>query len=56
MVGDDYEASFSFNGSIVRFNGSIVRFNGSIVRAEVTATGAVVRDPVAEVAAILAEQ
>ena len=41
-VGDDYEAPFAFNGTIVR--------------AEVTATGPVVRDPVAEVAAILASQ
>ncbi len=41
-VGGDYEAPF--------------RFNGTIVRAEVTATGPVVRDPVAEVAAILASQ
>ena len=31
-------------------------FNGTIVRAEVTTTGPVVRDPVLEVAAILAEQ
>jgi arylsulfatase len=41
-VGNDYEAPFPFNGTIVR--------------AEVTATGPVVRDPVAEVAAILATQ
>jgi hypothetical protein len=41
-VGDDYAAPFSFNGTIVR--------------AEVKATGPVVRDPVAEVAAILAAQ
>ena len=41
-VGGDYEAPFAFNGTIVR--------------AEVTATGPVVRDPVAEVAAILASQ
>ena len=41
-VGGDYEAPF--------------RFNGTIVRAEVTATGPVVRDPVAEVAAILSSQ
>jgi hypothetical protein len=41
-VGRDYEAPFAFNGAIVR--------------AEVTATGPVVRDPVAEVAAILATQ
>ena len=41
-VGADYEAPFAFNGTIVR--------------AEVTATGPVVRDPVAEVAAILASQ
>jgi arylsulfatase len=41
-VGGDYEAPFAFNGAIVR--------------AEVTATGPVVRDPVAEVAAILASQ
>ena len=41
-VGGDYDAPF--------------RFNGTIVRAEVTATGPVVRDPVAEVAAILASQ
>jgi arylsulfatase len=41
-VGSDYEAPF--------------RFNGRIVRAEVTTTGPVVRDPVAEVAAILAMQ
>ena len=39
-VGGDYEAPFAFNGTIVR--------------AEVMATGPVVRDPVAEVAAILA--
>jgi hypothetical protein len=31
-------------------------FNGTIVRAEVSATGPVVRDPVAEVAAILSAQ
>jgi hypothetical protein len=41
-VGDDYEAPFAFNGTIVR--------------AEVTATGPMVRDPVAEVAAILSMQ
>ena len=41
-VGGDYEAPFAFNGTIVR--------------AEVTATGPVTRDPVAEVAAILASQ
>jgi hypothetical protein len=41
-VGDDYAAPFSFNGTIVR--------------AEVKATGPVVRDPVSEVAAILAAQ
>ncbi len=41
-VGNDYRAPFAFNGTIVR--------------AEVTATGPVVRDPVAEVAAILASQ
>lgn len=41
-VGDDYEAPFAFNGTIHR--------------AEVSATGPVVRDPVAEVAVILASQ
>jgi hypothetical protein len=41
-VGADYEAPFAFNGTITR--------------AEVTALGPVVRDPVAEVAAILASQ
>jgi arylsulfatase len=41
-VGEGYEAPFAFNGTIVR--------------AEVTTTGPVVRDPVLEVAAILAEQ
>jgi len=41
-VGDGYKAPFAFNGTIVR--------------AEVTATGPIVRDPVAEVAAILASQ
>ena len=41
-VGGDYAAPF--------------RFNGTIVRAEVTTTGPVVRDPVADVAAILASQ
>ena len=41
-VGSDYDAPFAFNGAIVL--------------AEVTATGPVVRDPVAEVAAILASQ
>jgi arylsulfatase len=41
-VGGDYQVPFAFNGTIVR--------------AEVTATGPVVRDPVAEVAAILASQ
>jgi hypothetical protein len=38
----DYEAPF--------------RFNGTITRAEVKATGPVVHDPVADVAAILASQ
>jgi arylsulfatase A-like enzyme len=41
-VGDDYEAPFPFSGKIVR--------------AEVVATGPLVRDPVTEVAAILAKQ
>ncbi|HUC06214.1 MAG TPA: arylsulfatase [Acidimicrobiales bacterium] len=41
-VGAGYEAPFPFNGTIVR--------------AEVSATGPVVRDPVADVAAILASQ
>jgi arylsulfatase A-like enzyme len=41
-VGGDYRAPFAFNGTIVR--------------AEVSATGPVVRDPVAEIAAILASQ
>ena len=41
-VGDGYAAPFPFNGKILR--------------AEVTATGPAVRDPVAEVAAILATQ
>ena len=41
-VGGDYQAPFPFNGRIVR--------------AEVRAIGPVVRDPVAEVAAILASQ
>ena len=41
-VGGDYTAPFAFNGTILR--------------AEVSATGPVVRDPVAEVAAILAAQ
>lgn len=41
-VGGDYLAPFPFSGTIVR--------------AEVTATGPVLRDPVAEVAAILASQ
>ncbi len=41
-VGEGYRAPFPFNGTIVR--------------AEVTTTGPVVRDPVLEVAAILAEQ
>ena len=41
-VGLDYEAPF--------------RFNGTITRAEVRATGPVVHDPVADVAAILASQ
>jgi len=41
-VGEGYEAPFPVNGNIIR--------------AEVTATGPVVVDPVAEVAAILAEQ
>jgi arylsulfatase A-like enzyme len=41
-IGSDYEAPFTFNGTIVR--------------AVVTATGPVVRDPVAEIAAILASQ
>jgi hypothetical protein len=40
-VGGDYEAPFAFNGTIVR--------------AEVTVTGPVLRDPVAEVAAILGD-
>ena len=41
-VGDGYTAPFPFNGTILR--------------AEVTATGPVTRDPVVELAAILAEQ
>jgi arylsulfatase len=41
-VGDGYTAPF--------------RFNGTILRAEVVATGPVTRDPVVELAAILAEQ
>jgi len=41
-VGEGYAAPFAFNGTIVR--------------AEVTTTGPVVRDPLAELAAILAEQ
>ena len=41
-VGSDYEAPFTFNGTSLR--------------AEVTPTGPLVRDPVAEVAAILASQ
>jgi arylsulfatase len=41
-VGDGYAAPFAFNGTILR--------------AEVTATGPVTRNPVAEVAAILAQQ
>ena len=41
-VGDDYRAPFPFNGTIVR--------------AEVAVTGPVVRDPLAELAAILSEQ
>jgi arylsulfatase len=41
-VGPDYEAPFTFNGTIQR--------------AEVSATGPIVRDPVAEVANILASQ
>jgi arylsulfatase len=41
-VGPDYEAPFTFNGTIER--------------AEVSATGPIVRDPVAEVANILASQ
>ena len=41
-IGDDYDAPFAFNGIILR--------------AEVTGIGPVVRDPVAEVAAILASQ
>ena len=41
-VGGDYKAPFAFNGTIVR--------------AEVSATGPIVRDPVAEVAAILSSQ
>jgi len=41
-VGEGYTAPFPFNGTIVR--------------AEVTTTGPVVRDPVLEMAAILAEQ
>jgi len=41
-VGPDYEAPF--------------RFNGSITRALAEATGPVVRDPIAELAAILSEQ
>jgi arylsulfatase len=41
-VGDGYEAPFTFNGTIER--------------AEVEVTGPVVRNPLAEIAAILAEQ
>jgi arylsulfatase len=41
-VGTGYEAPFAFNGTILR--------------AEVSATGPVVHDPVADVAAILASQ
>jgi arylsulfatase len=41
-VGEGYTAPFPFNGAIVR--------------AEVVATGPIVRDPVVELAAILAEQ
>ena len=41
-VGSDYQAPF--------------RFNGTIVRAEVSVTGPVAHDPVAEVAAIMASQ
>ena len=41
-VGGDYKAPFAFNGTIER--------------AEVSATGPIVRDPVAEVAAILSSQ
>ncbi len=41
-VGEGYTAPFTFNGTILR--------------AEVTTTGPVVRDPLAELAAILAEQ
>ena len=41
-MGGDYQAPFDLNGTIVR--------------VEVTATGPVVRDPVAEVAAILASR
>jgi hypothetical protein len=41
-VGSDYKAPFAFNGTIVR--------------AEVTAIGPALRDPVAEIAAILASQ
>jgi hypothetical protein len=41
-VGTGYEAPFPFNGTILR--------------AEVSATGPVVHDPVADVAAILASQ
>jgi arylsulfatase A-like enzyme len=41
-VGSDYDAPFAFNGTIVR--------------AEVTAIGPALRDPVAEIAAILASQ
>jgi len=41
-VGEGYTAPFAFNGTILR--------------AEVTTTGPVVRDPLAELAAILAEQ
>jgi arylsulfatase A-like enzyme len=41
-VGEGYEAPFTFNGTIAR--------------AEVEVTGPVVRDPIAEIAAILAEQ
>ena len=41
-VGSGYEAPFAFNGTILR--------------AEVSATGPVVHDPVADVAAILSSQ
>ena len=41
-VGSDYDAPFAFNGGIIR--------------AEVHAIGPAQRDPVAEIAAILASQ